>query len=140
MQIQSGQGIKTALTEHLGLKMILKGILVSYIITVPAFILFAFILSCTDFPVKYIRAVVILLTIASITVAGAASTRKVKSKGWFNGGIVGFIYILILYIFSSIAFSDFRIGGNVLTMLVIGILTGAIGGIIGINLKHRSKR
>ncbi len=140
MQIQSGQGIKTTLAEHLGLKMILKGILVSYIITVPAFILFAFILSCTDFPVKFIRAVVILVSIASIAVAGATSTRKVKSKGWLNGGIVGFIYILILYFFSSIVFSDFRIGGNVLTMLVIGMLTGAIGGIIGINLKNRIKR
>jgi 3-deoxy-D-manno-octulosonate 8-phosphate phosphatase KdsC-like HAD superfamily phosphatase len=87
MQIQSGQGIKTALSEHIGLKMILKGILVSYIITVPAFILFAFILSCTDFPVKYVRAVVILVSIGSIAIAGAASTRKVKSKLESIGGL-----------------------------------------------------
>jgi putative membrane protein (TIGR04086 family) len=139
MQNQAGQGVKAALNEHVGLMMILKGILVSYIITIPVFIIFAFILSCTDFPTKYVNAVVIIVTIASIVVAGAVSTRKVKSKGWLNGGIVGFLYILILYFLGSIVFNNFRLGGNVISMLIIGVLMGAVGGIIGINLRHKSR-
>jgi len=123
-----------------------KGILLSYIVTIPLFLIFAFILSYTDFPEKYISTVVVIVTIVSVLVASSTVTRNARNKGWLNGIVVGFAYMLVLYVISSLVLDNYSINRYVITMMVIGILTGAIGGIIGINIKastsvkNKSKR
>lgn len=130
---------KAPLNESMDLLSVLKGILVAYVITVPTFMLFALLLTNIDFPERLITHVVVITTVISVLFAGSTSTRGLKSKGWLNGGIVGFIYMLLLYFISSLIFNNFAIDKYVVTMAVIGILTGAIGGIIGINMKKGSK-
>ncbi len=125
--------------EKINLLVIGKAILISYIITIPAFVIFALILANTDFPHKYISPVVIITTILSILIAGSTVSRHAKSRGWLHGGLVGFVYMFVLYILSSIIFNDFSVDRYVLTMALIGILTGAIGGIMGINAKRGSR-
>jgi putative membrane protein (TIGR04086 family) len=118
--------------------MIAKGILVSYIATIPLFLVFALVLSYTDFPEKYVSPVVVIVSAISIMIAGSTATRKIKNKGWLNGSVVGFIYVLILYILSSFVYNNFTIDRHVLLMTILGIILGSIGGIIGINLKRGS--
>ena len=60
---------------------------------------------------------------------------KLKKQGMLNGGIVGFIYILSIYIISSIWLSNFSIDLESIIMIIVSIITGMIGGIIGINIK-----
>lgn len=139
MPMISNQNAKTAVNENLSTISVLKGILAAYIITIPAFMLFALILSNTDFPQKLISPAVVITTIISVLTAGSVSTKGLKNRGWLNGSIVGLIYMLILYIFSSLIFKNFAIDKYVITMMVIGVLTGAIGGIVGINIKKGSK-
>jgi putative membrane protein (TIGR04086 family) len=142
---QSNQALASTLNDHNNLMSILRGIIVSYIITIPTFIIFSFILTYTNFPEKYILPVVVITTVISILMAGSTVTRSVKDKGWLNGGIVGFIYVFVLYIVSSLIYGNFAINRYVITMVIIGILVGAIGGIVGINIglsshyKHRRK-
>lgn len=119
-------------------KSILKGIGIAYLITLPLFLIFALVLCATSFPEKFITPAVVITTIISLLAAGSVATRNLKSRGWLNGAIVGFLYMLILYIIGSIVCKNFRLTGYVWTMLLIGILTGAIGGILGINL-HTKK-
>ncbi len=135
----SNQASKTAVNEKMSLTAVLKGILAAYVITIPAFMLFALILANVDFPQKLITPSVVVTTVISVLAAGSVSTKGLKSRGWINGSIVGFIYMLVLYLFSSLIYRNFAIDRYVITMAVIGILTGAIGGIIGINLKQGSK-
>lgn len=130
---------KAPLNENLDILSVLKGILIAYIITVPTFMLFALLLTNIDFPEKLITPVVVITTVISVLFAGSSATRGLKSKGWLNGGIVGFVYMLVLYFISSLIFNNFVIDKYVITMAVIGILTGAIGGITGINMKKSSK-
>ena len=125
--------------KNFSLFSILKGIFAAYVITIPLFMLFALILSNTDFPQRLISPAVIVITIASVFTAGLVSTRGVKSKGWMNGGLIGLIYMLVLYLLSSIVYKSFVIDRYAITMAVIGILTGAIGGITGINAKKGMK-
>ena len=125
-------------TEHeeydrLNLILILKGLLASYIVTIPAFMVFALILANVDFPQRLVTPVVVIITVVSVLTAGAVSTRGVRSKGWLNGSIVGLTYMIILYLFSSVVYGNFAVDRNVLTMTVIGVLSGAIGGIMSIN-------
>lgn len=136
---QPSQSIKEGISERLNLAAIFKGILVSYMITFPIFAVFAYALTYTSFPEKFVSPLVVFGTILSIMTAGAVATRKMKSKGWLNGGVVGLIYMLILYLFSSIVFKNFSIDRYVAVLMIIGLLTGCIGGIIGINFKTKSR-
>ncbi|MGE5612847.1 MAG: TIGR04086 family membrane protein [Bacillota bacterium] len=133
MKANQGQG------ESLKLTALLKGLLMSYIITIPAFMLFALILANVNFPQRLINPVVVVITVTSVLTAGIVATRGISDKGWLNGGIVGFIYMLILYVASSLAYKSFKIDKYVITMTIIGILAGAIGGIAGINTRKTAK-
>jgi len=125
----------SALSEHISIVSMLKGLLVSYIIVIFLFAFFAIILANTDFPEKYLPTAVLITTIISVITAGSTVTKRLKNKGWLNGGIVGLIYMLILYILSSIVYEDFSVNRYTITMIIIGMLSGAIGGILGINLR-----
>ena len=139
MLMNINQVAKAPSNENIGFLPIIKGIAVSYIITIPVFMIFALILTNTDFPEKFTSPVVIITTIISVLTAGSTATKGLKNKGWLNGSIVGFIYMFILYILSSIIFKTFTVDKYVITMTIIGVLTGAIGGIIGINFKRSSR-
>lgn len=127
---------KPAQVSKIGFLPIVKAVVLSYIVTIPVFTVLALLITYTNFPDKFILPGVIVTTIISILVAGSTSTRNLKSNGWLNGSLVGLVYMFILYLLSSIVFKDFSINEHVLTMTVIGILTGAIGGIIGINIRR----
>lgn len=135
MEKQFAQSGKAQYGGGITLAGIGKAILMSYFVTIPVFVVFAIILTYTDFPEKLVVPVVVITSIISVLIAGAKATRGVMSKGWLNGSIVGFIYILILYILSSIIYNNYRIDKYVITMTAISVLTGAIGGILGINMK-----
>ncbi len=125
--------------ESLKISSLLKGLLASVIVTALAFILLALIMANTDFPQRLITPAVILTTIVSVLTAGSVSTRGIHNKGWLNGSVVGLIYMIILYLVSSLVYNDFTIDKYVITMTAIGILAGAIGGIVGINTGNKTK-
>ncbi|NLH97039.1 MAG: TIGR04086 family membrane protein [Clostridiaceae bacterium] len=139
MPPRKNTGIRQEEYDTLNPLLLLKGLLASYIVTIPAFLLFALILANLDFPQRLITPVVVVITVISVLTAGAVSTRGVRSKGWLNGSIVGLVYMVILYLFSSIVYKNFALDRNVLTMAVIGVLSGAIGGIVSINTKKSPK-
>lgn len=139
MPARKNTGIRQEEYDTLNPLLLLKGLLASYIVTIPAFLLFALILANLDFPQRLITPVVVVITVISVLTAGAVSTRGVRSKGWLNGSIVGLVYMVILYLFSSIVYKNFALDRNVLTMAVIGVLSGAIGGIVSINTKKSPK-
>jgi putative membrane protein (TIGR04086 family) len=127
---------KTSKVEKINFLILTKAIILAYIITIPVFIVLALIATYTKFPEKLILPAVIVTTIISILIASSASTSNLKSKGWLNGSLVGLTYMIVLYLVSSIVFKNFSINEHVITNTVIGVLTGAIGGIIGINIKR----
>ncbi len=128
-------GLKKQLDEHVNLSRVLKGLILSFLITLPCFLGFAIFLTYTDFPEKYTFIAVLITTVISVLTASAYSTRNVKSKGWMNGCVVGVLYVAILYLASSIVFMNFAIDVQVLLTVVIGAIVGCLGGIFGINLR-----
>lgn len=128
-------GLKKQLDEHVNLPRVLKGLILSFLITLPCFLGFALFLTYTDFPEKYTFIAVLITTVISVLTASAYSTRNVRSKGWMNGCIVGVFYVAILYLASSIVFMNFAMDVQVLLTVVIGAIVGCLGGIFGINLR-----
>ncbi len=137
--MQAGQGYRKTPGNYLVLTAMFKGIVASYIITIPLFIFFALVLTYTNFPEKYVESAVLAVTVLSVLAAGFTTTRSIGSKGWLNGGIVGLIYMIILYILNCLIYQDFSINRRVLTMLLIGVLSGSVGGIVGINVGNKRR-
>ena len=116
---------------------ILKSVGMAYLITLLIFLVLAIILTYTEFPEAMVPTAVVITTLISIMLAGTSVARRARTRGWINGGLAGLVYMLILYLMSSFTVVDFRIDQYVWAMLISGILAGALGGVVGINLKHR---
>jgi len=76
MAKQANQGVVNSFNERANLLGIFKGVIISYLITIPIFIIFALILSYTNFPERLIQPAVVITTVVSIVVAGSSVTRR----------------------------------------------------------------
>lgn len=111
------------------------GIAISILLTLVLLFVFSIILAYTNISETTIVPVIMGITGISILSGSSISTSKIKRKGIINGMIVGGAYILILYFISSILNTGFSLNTYSIIMMIIGILAGAIGGIVGVNLR-----
>ena len=112
-------------------KNIVKGVGISLLLTVILLIIFSLILTYTNISENTINPVIMIITALSILIGSSLSNTKIKK----NGGIIGGIYILLLYIVSSLLNWKFSVNIQSILMIVIGIVFGILGGIIGVNKK-----
>ena len=94
---------------------------------------FSLLLARTDMQESTIRPVIILLSSLCILIGSVFTARKNTKNGMVNGGFVGGIYLLVLWIISSILMEGMSFTLHTGIMLVAAILTGMLGGIIGVN-------
>lgn len=114
---------------------IIKGAGISIIFTLICLTIFSAILTYTNLSESLIQPVVISVTGISILVGSFFATRKIKKNGIIKGIAVGLIYIMLLYLISSVVNNaNFALKSGSIVMISIGILCGAIGGIIGVNM------
>ena len=116
---------------------IIKGSLLSIIVSVIFLIVFAMLLTYTSLSENTITPVVLAIVGLSILLGSYLSTKKINKKGILNGAMVGVIYMLILYIISSVIFMDFSINASSIIMIICGIIAGIIGGIVGVNTNKK---
>lgn len=114
---------------------ILKGSVTAIILTLVLLLIFALLLTYTSITENVIKPVIIVVSGISILVGSSISTLTIKKNGMLNGCLVGLIYILSLYLISSITGTGFTINLYSLIMIIVCIVTGMIGGVIGVNLK-----
>ena len=114
---------------------IIKGVGISFAFTLICLTIFSGLLTYTNLSESLIQPVVISVTGISIFIGSFFATRKVGKNGIIKGIAVGLIYILLIYIISSVVNDgNFGITIGSIIMILIGILCGAIGGIIGVNI------
>lgn len=114
---------------------ILKGVGISLIATVIMLIIFSIILTYTNINENVINPVIMIITAISILIGSSLGNVKIRKNGLINGGMIGAIYILIIYLISSILNWRFSLNVQSLIMIVIAIVFGILGGIIGVNKK-----
>ncbi len=116
-------------------KNIFKGIAIAMITTVVMLLIFSIILAYTNTSENTITPVIMVVTGISILIGSSIGSIKIKKNGIINGGLIGGIYILILYLISSIL--NWRFGLNIqsIIMIAVGMIFGILGGIIGVNKK-----
>ena len=114
---------------------IFKGTIIAIFFTIVALSIFSIILVNTNIGEETIEPVILVVTAVSILIGSSIGMHKVKSNGLLNGAIIGILYILTIYLISSIVNSNFSINKATIIMILLGIIGGVIGGIIGINTK-----
>ena len=114
---------------------ILKGVGISLITTVIMLIIFSIILTYTNIQESAINPVIMIITAISILIGSSLGNIKIKKNGLINGGLIGGIYIIIIYLISSILNWKFSLNMQSIIMIITAIVFGILGGIIGVNRK-----
>lgn len=112
---------------------IFKGVGIAFITTTILLLIFSAILTFTNINENVINPVIITATGISILIGSSIGNNKIKKNGLLNGALVGAIYILIIYIISSLLNWRFNLNMQSLIMIAVGMIFGMLGGIIGVN-------
>ena len=116
---------------------ILKGSIFAIILSLILLLIYAMLLTYTELSESTMVPVIITITGISILIGSTISTIKIRKNGLLNGSLVGLIYVITLYLASSICLTGFLLTLNSFIMLIVGVVTGMIGGIIGVNLNKK---
>lgn len=114
---------------------VIKGSIFAIIISLIFLVIYACVLAYTNVSETTMVPVIIVIVGISILIGSSISALKIKKQGMLNGALVGLIYMIVLYMLSSVMFTGFSLDLKSICMIIIGIITGMIGGIIGVNLK-----
>ncbi|MFA5524516.1 MAG: TIGR04086 family membrane protein [Tissierellales bacterium] len=114
---------------------IIKGTLIGLLLTFLLIIIFTIILAYTKLSeglIPFINSIIMILGISS---GAILTSKKLDKRGWVNGGLIGICYFLIIFVISQILIKDFSLGKYFFIKGSIALVTGCIGGMIGINIK-----
>lgn len=129
MKEMNSEGTKSNLIR------ILKGSAFSIVITLVLLLIYSALLTYTSLNENTIPVFVIVITAISILAGSLISSLNIKKNGLSNGAMVGLIYILVIYLLSSIIGQNFSLNMYSIIMFIASVIAGAIGGIIGVNRK-----
>lgn len=115
----------------------IKALIFSIILTLIALVVLSLVLSFSEVSESLINPAIIVISSVSILIGGFLVAKKIKQKGILNGAILGIVYMLIIYLISSLLNNNFSLGIAAFIMIGAGILSGALGGILGVNLKAK---
>ena len=122
--------------ENKTFKNILKGLGIAFITTFALLLILSIVLTYSNISENIITPTIIVITAISILIGSSIGNIKIKKNGLINGGIIGGIYILTIYLISSLLNWKFSLNVQSIIMIVIGMVFGILGGIIGVNQKR----
>ncbi|MGI6113319.1 MAG: TIGR04086 family membrane protein [Mahellales bacterium] len=110
---------------------ILRAAVLGIILSLICFVIFALILNASQIKETIIPSVIQVVKIASIAVASIYGVRKIKTRGWLVGAVTGILYIVLAMVINSF-FTDGALSIKIVfSDIILGLIVGAIGGIIG---------
>lgn len=113
-----------------------KALARGYILFLILFLLGALIVTYTDVDERVVPILSSIIMIIGIAYTSIYTAVHVKTKGWAHGALVAIIYIFILILLSKLFVANYiAITRTMFYKVCIAIITGVIGGIIGINMK-----
>ena len=123
-------------TENSRLSSLVSGVLVGYAITCIIFLGYSILITYTSMTDEKMPLVVAGATLISVIVAGFDAAKGAANKGWFWGIIAGLIYAVILMVIMTLVLKNFSVDSRTVTVLVLSLAGGGLGGVIGINFKN----
>ena len=115
--------------------MMLKGVFWAVSISLLGVLLFAVVIKYTSINESAIQPINQIIKILSILVGCLVVGKKISSKGWLWGLIIGIAYTIVAFIVFSILDGSFNITGNLFNDILFGGILGLIAGVICISLR-----
>jgi putative membrane protein (TIGR04086 family) len=114
---------------------ILKSLALSFVFTLVLVLIVSILLTYTSLQEFRIPLLNTIIMIISITVGSIYIAVKAGEKGWLNGAMIGAFYFLILVLLNYFFIRPFIFDIYSISKFFISLITGVIGGMIGINIK-----
>lgn len=108
-----------------------KIIVITYILTGVLLFIMALLMLKLDLNDSQINLGVIIVMIISTFIGGLIAAKTFKERRFIYGAIVGVIYFLVLLIISMLMHKDNKLAQSTLTMFLMCIGGGTIGGMLG---------
>jgi len=118
------------------IKQLAFGVMWGYAITCIVFLAYAMLITYTQMSERNLPMVIAVTTLLSVMVAGFDAAKGAAQRGWLWGMGAGFIYVAVLGIIMVILLPGFFVDGRTVTVTVLSIAGGGLGGILGINLRR----
>ncbi len=119
-------------------KLITKAVIFELIIAAAFICLFSFFMYFADLDSSYAPLLGTLSVAFSILITAYLQASKIKKKGFLIGFIIGIVNFILIFLISLII-NGSGITYNTLFHLVIFLLSGLIGGILGVNKTTNKK-
>lgn len=116
------------------LKFWIKGIVLAITITIVLLIIVTMLLRFTSLRENKLPLINNLIMIISISIAGGYMAINIKEKGWLKGALIGLGYYFVLLILNIMFIKPVTFDLFTIWNFLIAVTTGAIGGMIGINI------
>jgi len=118
------------------IKQLVIGVIIGYAITCIVFLAYAMLITYTQMSERNLPMVVAVTTLLSVMIAGFDAAKGATQRGWLWGMLAGLIYVFVLGIIMVVMLPGFFVDGRTVTVIVLSIAGGGLGGILGINLKR----
>lgn len=115
------------------MKIFIRETIFSVILTVILIFIISLLMAFTSISENLIIPFVIGAVSLSLLICAYRIAKNKKEKGILYGIGLGISYMVMLYIISIFINFDFALSLNSLIMICMGILGGAVGGILGVN-------
>ncbi|SHK04257.1 putative membrane protein, TIGR04086 family [Hathewaya proteolytica DSM 3090] len=74
------------------------------------------------------------ITLVSVLLGAGYASRKAGENGWLIGMIVGFTYIVFIYVVSMVSMGKFSFSMSDLMRILLCVFAGTLSGMLGINI------
>ncbi|MEB3102033.1 TIGR04086 family membrane protein [Ferviditalea candida] len=111
-----------------------RGLVTTFIFLFAASIIVSLLVLWTEMKEQSLAFYAYLIHGLSIFAGGLASGRKADKKGWYHGAVLGIVYSLLILAIAHFGF-DSTLGLNALSLILLSLMLGALGGAIGVNVK-----
>jgi len=114
---------------------VLKALLIALIATVLLVAVLSALLTWTGLPEGAAGIGIIIIIILSNIIGGISLAKKMRANGMMGGVLLGLVYAVAIYLLGCIFYNKVDININTLIMLIASVVSGGIGGIMGVNSK-----
>ena len=113
--------------------------LIAYAITCIAFVICAVLLRYTEFQESHVPMFVTMTSVLAVLVSGFDTARGADKDGWVWGLFAGIAYAIIWICLSVLITRSFNLSMRTITVIIMSVAGGGLGGMIGINFKKKKK-
>jgi putative membrane protein (TIGR04086 family) len=133
MNRQTGSKVSPYPLGGAAIPVLLKATAMALILSVFLLFVAALVLYFTAVPEKIAPYLVFGISLAAILWGSSFAGRKIGTRGWINGGIVGILYVVIMLAIGLLVLDNFAFNWNFIVKIFLGFVFGAVGGMWGVN-------